>query len=194
MGKNYIDKKLLEKVQKRYEQAKKSGYNNSSFWKSEKDKLEKLVGKKAQKGNAIAGTSRLSKSKAELVNRELAIIAKSKVASKYGYEQARKKQRETLVNRGYVTSIADAKRFQNIMKSDIMKTVIDNLGYIGYKDALNMSEDKSITVKKIEKAYDKVMEIAKEYELEHKNDEDLNTRYMSEYQKGEIFLNLLKKG
>ena len=194
MGKNYIDKKLLEKVQKRYEQAKKSDYHNSTFWKNEKDKLEKLIGKKAQKGKAIAGTSRLSKSKAELVNRELAIMAKSKVASKYGYEQARKKQRETLVNRGYVTSIADAKRFQNIMKSDIMKIVIDNLGYIGYKDALNMSEDKSITVKKIEKAYDKVMEMAKEYEEEHKNDEDLNARYMSEYQKGEIFLNLLKKG
>lgn len=194
MGKNYIDKKLLDRVQKKYELAKKSGYSNSTFWKNEKAKLEKLVGKKAQKGKAIAGTSRLNKTTAELVNRELNIIAKSKIASKYGYEQARKKQRQSLVNHGYVKNLQDAKRFQKILGSDIMKTVIDNLSYIGYKDALSMSEDKSITVKKIEKAYDKVNEIIAQYEKEHSSDDNLSTRTMSEYQKGELFLNLLKKG
>ena len=45
----YVDKKLLNKVFKRWEQAKKSDYATSSFWKSEKDKLSKLTGKKAKK-------------------------------------------------------------------------------------------------------------------------------------------------
>ena len=39
MGKNYVDKKLLEKVQKRQERAKKSDYATLDFWKREKDKL-----------------------------------------------------------------------------------------------------------------------------------------------------------
>ena len=34
MGKNYVDKKLLEKVQKRWDKAKKSDYATSAFWKS----------------------------------------------------------------------------------------------------------------------------------------------------------------
>ena len=48
MGKNYVDKILLEKVLKRWGQAKKSDYATSVFWKSEKDKLSKLTGKKAK--------------------------------------------------------------------------------------------------------------------------------------------------
>ena len=176
MGKNYVDKKLLEKVLKRWEGAKKSDYATSAFWKSEKDKLSKLTGKKAKSGELLRGVSQLSKTQAELLNRELNIIAKSKIASKYGYDKARKKQRDTLIERGIVSDTQSAKRFQNIISSDIFQKVADNIEYISYKDALDMSEDSTITVRKIEVAYNMV------------NNQD----YKNDMEKASEFLRLLK--
>ena len=176
MGKNYVDKKLLEKVLKRWERAKKSNYATSDFWQGEKSKLAKIIGKKARSGNLISGISHLKKRQSELFNRELSIIAKSKIASKYGYDKARKKQRETLIERGFVSDVASARRFQNIISSDIFQKVADNIEYISYKDALDMSEDSTITVRKIEEAYNMV------------NNQD----YKNDMEKASDFLRLLK--
>lgn len=176
MGKNYVDKNLLEKVLKRWERAKKSDYATSDFWRSEKSKLSKLLGKTAKSGNLVGGVSHLTKRQAELVNRELSIIAKSKLASKYGYNKALKKQRDTLIDRGLVSDTKSARRFQNIISSDIFQKVADNIEYISYKDALDIAEDTSITVKKIEQAYDLVNK------QEYKND----------MEKASDFLRLLK--
>ena len=176
MGKNYIDKKLFEKVQKRWERAKKSNYATSDFWQGEKSKLAKIIGKKTQSGKLLSGTSNLKKRQAEMLNRELSIIAKSKIASKYGYDKARKKQRETLIERGFVSDVATARRFQNIISSDIFQKVADNIEYISYKDALDMSEDRTITVRKIEEAYNMV------------NNQD----YKNDMEKASDFLRILK--
>ena len=111
-----------------------------------------------------------------MLNRELSIIAKSKIASKYGYDKARKKQRETLIERGFVSDVATARRFQNIISSDIFQKVADNIEYISYKDALDMSEDRTITVRKIEEAYNMV------------NNQD----YKNDMEKASDFLRILK--
>lgn len=176
MGKNYVDKKLLEKVLKRWERAKKSNYASSDFWRGEKSKLEKIIGKKAKSGNLLGGVSRLTKRQADLLNRELSIIAKSKIASKYGYDKARKKQRDSLIDRGLVSNSRSAKRFQTIISSDIFQKVADNIEYISYKDALDIAEDSSITVKKIQSAYDYV------------NTQD----YKNDMEKASEFLRILK--
>ena len=176
MGKNYVDKKLLDKVIKRWERAKKSNYATSDFWQGEKSKLAKIIGKKPQSGKLLSGTSKLKKRQAEMVNRELSIIAKSKIASKYGYDKARKKQRETLIERGLVSDVATARRFQKIISSDIFQKVADNIEYISYKDALDMYEDSTITVRKIENAFNMV------------NNQD----YKNDMEKASDFLRILK--
>ena len=178
MSKNYIDKKTLEKVLKKWDRAKKSNYATSQFWKTEKDKISKIIGKKAQPSKLLAGVSRLTKTQAELLNRELNIIAKSKISSKYGYDKARKKQRDTLISKGWVSNQNEAKKFQQIISSDIFKKVMDNLEYINYNALFNIVEDEKVTLKKIEKAYKMVQVEVFETEIE----------------KAEKFLNILKKG
>lgn len=156
MSKNYIDRKTLEKVLKKWENAKKTNYATSAFWKNEKDKLSKLIGKKAKSGELIGGVSRLTKTKAELLNRELNIIAKSKLASKHGFDIARKKQRDTLIREGYVENRKEAIKFQKIIGSDIFKKIADNLEYMNYGQAMKLARSKKATVKNITKAWDKV--------------------------------------
>lgn len=177
MGKNYVDKKLLEKAQKRWEKAKKSDYATSAFWKSEKDKLSKLTGKKAKSGDLLTGVSRLTKTQAELINRELTIIAKSKIASKYGYNKARKKQRESLVNSGTFKNTKEARKFQRIMESDAFQSAMDSIEYLSYLNAKQFAQDDSITVKKISEAWKQVKD----------------REYKNENERGQNFLDILKK-
>ena len=173
----YVDKKLLNKALKRWEQAKKSDYATSTFWKSEKDKLSKLTGKKAKSGDLLSGVSRLSKSQAELLNRELNIIAKSKLGSKYGYNQARKKQRESLVNNGTFSSTKEALKFQRIMGSEAFQSAMDSIEYLSYLNAKQFAQDESVTVKKIGKAWQSVKD----------------KEYKNENERGQAFLDILKK-
>lgn len=173
----YVDKKLLSKVIKRWEQAKKSDYATSAFWKSEKDKLSKLTGKKAKSGDLLTGVSRLTKTQAELLNRELNIIAKSKIGSKYGYKQARKKQRESLVSGGTFSSTKEALKFQKIMESEAFQTAMDSIEYLSYLNAKQFAQDENITVKKIGNAWEAVKD----------------KEYKNENERGQAFLDILKK-
>ena len=177
MGKNYVDKKLLEKVQERWERAKKSDYATSAFWKSEKDKLSKLTGKKAKSGELLRGVSQLSKTQAELLNRELNIIANSKIGSKYGYDNARRKQRESLVRNGVFSSTKEALKFQKIMGSEAFQSAMDSIEYLSYLNAKQFAQDESVTVKKIDEAW----QIVKDKE------------YKNENERGQAFLDILKK-
>lgn len=156
MGKNYVDKKMLEKVLKKWERAKKTNYATSAFWKSEKDKLSKIIGKKAKSGDLLRGVSQLTKTQSELLNRELNIIAKSKISTKSGYDRMRRKQREKLIDNGWAKDKKEALRFQKIMSSDIFQKIADNLEYMNYAQAMKLSRSGRATIKNIEKAWDKV--------------------------------------
>ena len=177
MGKNYVNKKLLEKAQKRWEQAKKSDYATSVFWKSEKDKLSKLTGKKAKSGDLLTGVSKLTKTQAELLNRELNIIAKSKIGSKYGYNKARRKQRESLVRSGTFSNTKEALKFQKIMESEAFQSAMDSIEYLSYLNAKQFAQDESVTVQKIGKAWKAVKD----------------NEYKNENERGQVFLDILKK-
>ena len=173
----YVDKKLLNKVLKRWEQAKKSDYATSAFWKSEKDKLSKLTGKKAKSGELLTGVSQLTKTQAELLNRELNIIAKSKIGSKYGYDKARRKQRESLVNNGVFSSTKEALKFQRIMESEAFQSAMDSIEYLSYLNAKQCAQDESVSVKKIGEAWQTVKD----------------KEYKNENERGQSFLDILKK-
>lgn len=173
MSNNYIDKKILEKVLKKWENAKKTNYASSAFWQSEKDKISKLVGKKAKSGVLIAGVSRLSKTQSELLNRELTIIANSKISTKSGYSKALRKQRDTLIERGYVSNRKEAIRFQKIMGSEVFRKIAENMEYMNYAQAMQLSKSGKATVKNIEKAWNKVEN------MQFKNDNEKASYFMS---------------
>lgn len=173
MGKNYIDKKTLEKVLKKWEQAKKTDYATSTFWKSEKDKLSKIIGKKAKPGELLRGVSRLTKTQSELLNRELNIIAKSKLSTKSGYKRARRKQRETLISKDLFKDSKEALRFQKILESDIFQKIADNLEYMHYSQVMQLARSPKATVKNIENAWDKVEK------MHFKNENEKASYFMS---------------
>ena len=178
MGKNYLDKEAIEKANKRLESAIKNGYVKSKFWQNEIEKIEKITGKNILKHNNLAvGASRLRKGQQEYLNRELAHIATSKYGTRYGFQKAKKKQRETLVKEGYVTNAKEARRFQKIISSDIFQKVMDNLTYISYLDAYSLAQEPSATLKNIENAYNEV--------------EKMN---ITEQEKADRLLELIKKG
>lgn len=173
MSNKYIDKKTLEKVLKKWENAKKTNYATSAFWQSEKDKLSKLVGKKAKSGSLISGVSRLTKTQSELLNRELNIIANSKLSTKSGYQRARRKQRETLIAKKVFKNNKEALKFQKIISSDVFQKIADNLSYMNYLQAMQFTRNPQVTVKKIENAWNKVEK------MEFENDNEKASYFMS---------------
>lgn len=178
MGKNYLDKKTIEKANKRLESAIKNGYIKSKFWQDEIAKIEKITGKNImQRKNIAVGASRLTKGMQEYLNREFAHIATSKYGTRYGFQKAKKKQQETLVKEGYVSSVKEARRFQKIISSDIFQKVMDNLTYISYLDAYSLAQEPNATLKNIENAYNEV--------------EKMN---ITEQEKADRLLDLIKKG
>ena len=95
----------------------------------------------------------------------------------YGYDNARRKQRESLVNNGMFSSTKESLKFQRIMGSEAFQSAMDSIAYLTYLNAKQFAQDDKVTIKKIGYAWGQVKD----------------KEYKNENERGQAFLDILKK-
>lgn len=154
--------KLINRANRIYKRAKDKGFADDEIQKSVKMKMELAFGKDDNKlldGSELVANIDSKKSQAAL--RILNNYVNSPLSTEGGKRRIQRQRKESLMKKEGLTSV-EANRFYKLMQSEVVRDALENLQYINYRDLMAGAKNSKLTVKKFQKAYDKMEKRASE--------------------------------